>query len=185
MKYLVFFAVFLCSFAANAANFSFTGNLAGDDDYQLFNFTLGSASNVTLHTTSYGNGGFDPVLLLFDGVADPDTGLHALITYNDDEDGSDVSLWDSIIAESLEAGFYIIALAQSGHDEALFPFLEDAFSGQYGSGEHNFNGLLSTWSLNIEGVDAASIGASPVPVPAAVWLFGSALMSLFGLRKKA
>src|SRR5688572_11867502 len=74
--------------AAQAANFSFTGNLSDPNQELLFNFDVGVASTVTLRTYSYAGGtnaagqvipggGFDPILALFNS-----SGL--LINQNDD-----------------------------------------------------------------------------------------------------
>lgn len=50
---------------------------------------------------------------------------------------------------------------------------------------------MSVWGGEINGVTmmagtplSLSISASPVPVPAAAWLFGGALMSLFGAKRR-
>ena len=59
------------------SDFSFQGTLNGDDGIQLFTFSVSSPSTVTIQTLSYAgginaqgvtipNGGFDPVLTLFD-----------------------------------------------------------------------------------------------------------------------
>jgi hypothetical protein len=61
---------------SQAADFSFMGNFTEDDEVQLFNFTVGSTSDVTLRSYSYAGGinaagqtiargGFDPILALF------------------------------------------------------------------------------------------------------------------------
>jgi hypothetical protein len=176
MRHLFLMVALLSSFAANASSISFSGELPDDDDFQLFNFTLTEERKVNIFTTSYIDGGFDPVLVLYYGVADPDTGEHFMIdSFN--------GIWDALIDESLDAGFYLLALAQSGHNEAYFEILEGAFS--FGSGENDFGGLSSRWAITFENVDSVSVGASPVPVPAAVWLFGSALMGLFGVKRKS
>jgi hypothetical protein len=49
----------------------------------------------------------------------------------------------------------------------------------------NGNGA-STWTLNADGslVFAAAGGSSPVPLPAAVWLFGSGLLGLIGIGRR-
>lgn len=62
---------------ASAVDFSFSGMFTGDDDVQLFDFSVGMASLVTFRTLSYAGGtnaagtviargGFDPILALFD-----------------------------------------------------------------------------------------------------------------------
>jgi hypothetical protein len=46
--------------------------------------------------------------------------------------------------------------------------------------------LLGQWSLSAQGLLAytASIGPAPVPVPAAFWLLGSALVGMVGIRRR-
>ncbi len=62
--------------AAEAASFSFVGNISRDDEVQLFNFTINNSSNVILKTLSWAGGtnadgvtiaagGFDPILAVF------------------------------------------------------------------------------------------------------------------------
>lgn len=69
-------AVAALSAPAAAADFSYTGNLSDPNQVLLFNFNVGSTSQVTLRTYSYAggtnaagtviaNGGFDPILALF------------------------------------------------------------------------------------------------------------------------
>jgi hypothetical protein len=83
-------AISLSAGSANAADFSFTGNLKDDNEVQEFNFTVAeAAADVTLRTWSYAGGtnaqktviergGFDPIVSLFNGS----TG--AQISQNDD-----------------------------------------------------------------------------------------------------
>jgi hypothetical protein len=183
MKHLLFIAILLSSFGANAANFSFTGNLDHDDDFRTFNFTVDSTSNVTLRTWSYSGGtnsagdvisggGFDPLLVLFDSTG-------TLITTNDDIDGS-TGMYDSLINWDLDAGNYIVALAQFGTDLTQNPTLgEIVWSATYA----DFDDLTSFYALDINVTPLPA--PSAVPVPAAVWLFGSAFMGLLGMRKKS
>ena len=64
---------------SNAADFSFTGNFNLDNDVQLFNFSVGAPSTVTLRTWSYAGGinaagqtiargGFDPIQAVFNST---------------------------------------------------------------------------------------------------------------------
>jgi hypothetical protein len=79
---------------ASADNFSFTGSFVNDNDVQLFNFTVGAPSLVTLLTYSYAGGtnsagasiargGFDPILALFDSngvfIDQNDDGFRTLV----------------------------------------------------------------------------------------------------------
>ncbi|MEM7468968.1 MAG: VPLPA-CTERM sorting domain-containing protein, partial [Pseudomonadota bacterium] len=55
---------------------------------------------------------------------------------------------------------------------SLFVDLDDGFAAA---------GIPFAWTWDITGtVD----NLAPIPVPAAVWLFGSALVGLFGLRRR-
>lgn len=177
MKQLLFIAILLSSFAVNAASLSYTGNLDHDDDFRRFDFTVDSTSNVSIRTWSHAgginaagdvisDGGFDPLIVLFDNAG-------TWIGMNDDVDGQN-GMYDSLLTWELTGGNYIVALAQFGHDLSQMPDLDDI---QWLSGEVNFDGRTSSYALDIN--------VSPVPVPAAVWLFGSALMSLLGMRKKS
>ena len=87
---------------AHAAIFSFNGSFTADDNEQFLSFIQGSRSPVTLQTSSYAAGGFDPIVALFDA-----TGV--LIGQNDDgtgvapDPGTGEAL-DSLLALSLDAG---------------------------------------------------------------------------------
>jgi hypothetical protein len=115
-------AVGLYAGSAQAANVSFTGSFATDDAVQLFNFSVGAPSSVTLRTYSYaggvqanGNvvsaGGFDPILALFDSTGH-------LITQNDDGGGSvpadpsTGSHFDTFLQSSLGAGNYTVSVME-------------------------------------------------------------------------
>ncbi len=177
MKHLLFIAILLSSFGVNAANFSFTGNLDHDDDFRTFSFTVDSTSDVTIRTSSYAAGGFDPLLVLFDSTG-------TWISMNDDI-STDDGLYDSLITWNLDAGNYIVALAQFGTDLTQSPTLKEIVWSTFYEG---FDDLTSFYALDINNVSSASIlnnNVSSVPVPAAVWLFGSALMGLLGMRKKS
>lgn len=197
-------ASFVC--AANAATFSFTGTFGADDDVQLFNFSVGAASNVTLRTSSYaggvqadGNvvaaGGFDPILALFDSSG-------ALIGQNDDglcsqapADPSTGQCWDTFLAASLATGAYTVAVMQ--YDNFAFgPNLSNGFvrtgnpfftaglgactNGQFCdvSGANRAN----NWAFDILNVETASI-PNEVPLPAAAWLFLAGAGALAARRK--
>ncbi len=137
-KGLVPLGILLCvPWLALANNFSFTGTFSGDDDVQLFNFSVGAPSTVTLVTKSYAGGtladgtvipagGFDPILALFDS-----TGL--FIDDNDDGSFPDVGIdpvsgndWDSFLQLALGAGDYTAAVTQYDNF-AIGPNLSDGF----------------------------------------------------------
>ena len=128
---------------ANAANLSFTGTFSKDDDVQLFNFTVTTTSLVTLVSLSYAGGvnsagttiaegGFDPILTLFDATG-------TFIERNDDgSDGetagacpvpaSSVTLaeFDTCFQQTLDPGNYIVAVQQ--FDNFALGNLSDGFA---------------------------------------------------------
>ncbi|SBT08212.1 conserved exported hypothetical protein [Candidatus Accumulibacter aalborgensis] len=159
------------SVSALAANFSFRGNLASDNDVELFVFSLASDSNVTLRTWSYaggtnaaGNsiaaGGFDPVVALFSG-----TGNGAILFDGDDDSGPGL---DALLQLTpLLAGTYTVALSQVANF-ANGPTLGDGF---LGFGNPGFGGQTAAWALDILGADSASV---PLPGTLALLMLGLA-----------
>jgi hypothetical protein len=167
--------------SALAANFSFSGNLPGDNDVAFLAFTLASPSDVTLRTWSYAGGtnaagdliaagGFDPIVSLFDGAGSP----AILIDANDDGFGVPVdpgtgNAYDSLLERfMLLAGTYTVALSQS-NNFANGPTLGDGFLGY--SGNPGFDGRTSAWALDILGADSASV---PLPGTLALFMLGLA-----------
>lgn len=169
--------------AVPAANLSFTGALVGDNDVQLFSFTLAADADVALRTWSYAGGtnaagavipagGFDTVVSLFSG-----SGASALlIGANDDgfgvaADPATGSAHDALLEVfALPAGEYTVALTQFAN-LANGPTLGDGF---LGAGEPGFNGRSSAWALDILGVDAARVIAEPAALVLAMFALGAA-----------
>jgi hypothetical protein len=171
------------SASASASAVSFTGNLGGDNDVQLFSFTIASVSDVTLRTWSYaggvnaagaliGNGGFDPVLALFFGSGD------GAILINQYDDGFGVSVdagsgnaFDSLAdLSSLLAGTYTVALTQVANF-ANGPTLGDGF---LGAGNPGFGGRTGAWALDIVGVDTAAAVPEPATLALTLLALGAA-----------
>ena len=184
---------------AQAANFSFRGNFTKDNDVQLFNFTVGSPSNVTLKTLSYAGGtqadgtivsrgGFDPILSLFDGSGN-------FITNNDDGKFPDVGTdsvtdetFDTFLQSALNPGSYTVTVAQfnnffngtTGQNISL-GFVRD--------GQPNFaNGFIqdgnqrtNAWAFDVLNVDQSN-AVTAVPTPAL--LPGLIGLGVAALRKR-
>lgn len=101
--------------SAKAIDFDFFGNFTADDDVAVFNFTVAADSTVTVFSSSWDDGGFDPVLALWDAagnlIVEQDDGLNAgstlsnLVSYDHGE-------WDSHYSQLLTTGSYTVTIAQ-------------------------------------------------------------------------
>ncbi len=165
--------------AAEAASFSFMGNISRDDEVQLFNFTIDNSSDVILKTLSWAGGvnaagvtiaagGFDPILAVFsaDGTK---------IGSNDDGDATQVPInsgehYDTYLAlGGLAAGTYTVAVSQ--FDNFAGATLASAFTranqGDFTGAEFGCTTQVSLcavgglprdshWAFDILGVDVAS-----------------------------
>lgn len=185
-------SLFLGTAFATPTNFSFTGNLSQDDDVQLFNFTVGTSSNVILRTWSYAGGtnaagqaipegGFDPILALFDSNGN-------YIDQNDDggcgvvaADSVTGNCWDTYLeVPSVQPGNYTVSVMLYPNF-ANGPTLSDGFAMQ---GQGNFTGShcgvpggsfldyaggcvqrTSFWAFDILGAEAAGIPSGPPGPP--------------------
>ena len=151
MAFLMIFA----SASASATSTSYTGNLAGDDDVQSFVFTVNAPSTVVLRSWSFAggtnaagtliaDGGFDPILTLFDS----DGGF--IVANDDDEDFSAVDLasgnqYDSYIISDLVAGNYTVSITQFSNF-AIGPNLSNGFPG---SDETDFGGRDNHFAFDV------------------------------------
>ena len=195
----VAYAAALCALSAlpaAAVPLTFQGTVGtfeADDDVALFEFAVEDiASFLTVRTVSYAGGtlqdgteitagGFDPILTLFDGAGE-------VVTSNNDDPDAPV---DPDTGLAFDAGFrtnvalpvgeYTLAVTQydnffvdDGFDEVGDPNFTAAFgcdAGQF----CDFAGFDRTADFALD----ASL--APIPVPAAAWLLGGALMGMGGL----
>ncbi|OAI29136.1 MULTISPECIES: DVUA0089 family protein [Methylomonas] len=191
---------------AGAADFDFAGNFSRDNSVVRFDFSIANPGNVTLFTSSWLKGGFDPILTLWDAGGQ-------LLAEQDDGNGGGVAFsngvplsygeFDSYLTANLVAGDYIATLTQYDNfavSSALADgFLRDAdpwFTQVFGCGNAQFcegslvdgNGDLvdanrtSAWDFHIVGVNAAQAATVPEP-PTAMLLLASAMF--FGLGRWA
>lgn len=188
---------------SHAASFTFSGNIANHNDIVRVDFTLANdATNVRVWTDSFlatgptqnGPGtNFDPVTALWN------TNTGELLDENDDDDSIDPSqtYFDSGFSlATLAAGNYFFTVA-AYPNEANGDNISEGFEADdeepipianfdQPANEGNLRGTF--WRINLDGVDGAvgpiDPNPSEVPVPGAVWLFGSALLGFAGFGRK-
>ena len=158
------FLAFALTSNSNAGTLTLTGSLSDSNAIQLFDLTFPTGSTGSILAQEIG---FDPVLSLF--ASDGTT----LLAQNDDGGNG----FDALITGTLPIGNYILALTQ-------FNFFPTSINDTHLL--NLFGGL--DWSVTFTGPDDAIISTrdvSAVPLPAAAWLFGSALLGFAGLRRKS
>ncbi|MBK8859058.1 MAG: DVUA0089 family protein [Opitutaceae bacterium] len=187
---------------ALALDFDFNGTFTHDNDIALNSFTVGSASTVTIFTSSWLTGGFDPVLTLWSGsgnflqeqddsMVGAGSALSNAVTYN-------FGQWDSYFHYTLAPGTYTVSVAQYRNSAAgtnlSSGFQEDGnpnFTYDYGWGtQPYFNGILNNndtrngnWALHVTGVNPENHQGVPDASSTAA-LLGLAILALVGLKRR-
>jgi len=191
---------------ANTLDLSTEGMLGNFLGVDLVQFTVNDPlATVTFRTFSYAggtnaagktiaSGGFDPIVTLFDNAG-------KYIAQNDDgvENRKGVTIpidpvtgfrHDSLLSSLLKKGDYMATITQAPN-QALANLTNGlTFIDGFSSNSSTITGFIdvhgnprtSSWALDI------SIKSEPpaaVPLPAAVWLMGSGLVGLVGIRKKS
>lgn len=177
MKKIVYSLIALCALATGTAQASIdflssTINDATQEDY--FSFKVDTAGDVNLYTSALAP--FDTFLTFWSASsATPTTADLTLLGSNDNtttlsgfESGFNVK--DAQLKFSLVAGDYFARITAIGST----PF------------DYDFN----VDTTNIAGTGAvisnftAAVAPAAVPLPAAVWMFGTGLMGFLGLAKR-
>jgi hypothetical protein len=187
MNYLIFFGVLLCSFAVNAAGSLDKAPLDTNQEEDLFNFVIGSKSSVVARTRSFKSGINSEGELI---VADKSSPLDMAF----DSDENQIKIDDSCENDSDDCNS--INLDSVVGKKNKWKSVSKRKGKQLGnpalSLENDSDDCNSTFNecyfdLNDKdhaylAANGAGAHASPVPLPCAAWLFGSAMLGL--LRKK-
>jgi hypothetical protein len=173
---LLLAAAALAPSLTKASTFTFGGTFGQDDSVEWFRIQMNAPGTLAVRTTSFANGGFAPVLSLFE-----EAGSGALIA-TDHAGGPGPGCgpravdpvvgfcWDGYVSVSSDAGFFLLALTQDDN-LPVGPLLSDGFSR---TGQGNFTGpeftgqpgsfLLITgdqrtadWALEIEADVAVAV----------------------------
>lgn len=179
----------LISAPAQALDFDFSGTISNHNDVIMFSFTAAGSSEVTLFTSSWDEGGFDPILGLWDSAGNliyeqddgelEDTTFSNSISY-------DYGYWDSYYTVTLDAGSYQVSitpydnfangltLARGFENDSDTPIpigLWESADESYDTGNFEFHVL---------NVAAAS---QQVPEPMTLLLLGSGMAGLAIVRR--
>ena len=208
-------SVFIDFQPVQAADFSFRGNFSTDDEVQLFNFSVGATSTVTLKTLSYAGGtqadgtvisagGFDPILALFDGSGN-------FIDGNDDGFFPNVEIdpvtgveYDTFLQAPLDPGNYTVAISQFdnffvgglGDNISLGFDLEgdSTFTSTFGCSNGQFCDFTSDnrtneWAFDVLNVETAVVVEPSANVPEPASILGLLTIGTLGVaslkRKKS
>jgi hypothetical protein len=157
--------IIMGSGSAYGANLSFTGNLNDPNDTPSFFFTADGSSTVTIQSSSYAIGGFDPILTLFD-AAD-------LFVLEQEDIGA--GNLDFQLSQVLPGGNYR-AVISAFANFANQPSFADGFTNT-----GDFFDRTSAYAVDIQGV---SPSATSVPEPSS--LIGTAVagFAVVGLKCK-
>lgn len=191
---ILFFAA-LSTGAANAAvtTQQFTGNFDTGNDVFTYAFTITEDTLATFETFGYAggtlangtivdDGGFDPTLTLFGSTFETPVISDGGDAVGDDRKSaiSDYG-WDDLITLTLAPGNYIIALTQFDNNWVI-----NTNNNTAGWTNEAVNSFID--SGNSQRTDAyalqVTLAPAPVPVPAAMWLFGSGLFGLLWSAKR-
>ena len=186
---------------SQASTFTFSGNIANHNDIVRVDFSLANnATNVRVWTDSFlatgptqtGPGtNFDPITALWNS----DT--NARLVQNDDNPfiAPGQTYYDSGFSlPTLAAGNYFFTMATyanfSNGENFLSGFRYDNQTpiaiANFNQPANNGNLRGTFWRINLDGVDTATgpVNPSAVPLPGAVWLFGTAIAGFAGFSRR-
>jgi hypothetical protein len=137
------------SIPAHSATLLFNGNLATPNSTPFFSFTADGTSTVTIQSSSWATGGFDPNLTLFNAAGN----------WIDERDDIGASNLDFRYSGILPAGNYQVAIAAFGNNSAGFGTVATPFNGA-----GTFQGRTSAYAFQIVNVNNTT-SATAVPEP--------------------
>jgi len=168
---LVLLALFAGAAQANTISTTVrVDNAPIDQPVAYVNFNVFNAGLFDISAKSSFLDGLDPVIFLF---TNPVSNVNFIESDNNDGPGN-----NSLISRNLGFGSYVLAVSTN-----VFT-LEEAIGGYNNSVNFRSDGDAKITISSQEGY--AEFGdPSAIPVPAAAWLFGSAVLGFAGFRRKS
>jgi hypothetical protein len=155
------------SIPAHGATLAFSGNLANPNATPFFSFTADGTSTVTIESTSWASGGFDPNLTLFNAAGN----------WIDERDDIGAGNLDFRYSGILAAGNYQVAIAAFGNNSAGFGTISTPFNGA-----GDFKGRTSAYAFQIINGNNTTSTAVPEPFTIVGTLIGAS--TAFRMRKR-